>query len=486
MKPKTETVMPTEAQVGEEILALYSGLNVQLGGNVLPKPGDDIEYQFGLPIYEQMRNEPMLTALDDIVRILVLEAPLDFEPAVKAPGTTEEDYEAQLSQHEKAEEVRLFVKSEIKNLKSNIKTVLWEALEGYSVGHKLFEIVYEIGAEGIHIADLKPKGKKLYTIVVDNFMNTLGIIPGLNDGKLGFLQDAKTGLIGPEKFWVFAPRIKDGDPRGVAAYRACYAPWYEKQLTRPESLKFLKQFGGGMISLELPEITEKNRYVTVDGVKYERVVYYQSILTKFAVNGGAFSHEHGANITVHSSNGEGKAFQNQFDRSDREMALAFLKSTRAILEAQHGSKADSETSLDLLSSLVEWLRDSLCESIMHVVKLMVLLRFGVEAVQNLLPTATLAELQKEDIPALLSALSQALAAGMVTPEQLPYWDQKLGQPVRVVTEGEEVSDGSEEEQEDDAPKMGASFRTKSKANSERERLSQRYEAATEQLPQVSR
>ncbi|MBS1702903.1 MAG: hypothetical protein JST12_14660 [Armatimonadetes bacterium] len=484
MPPKSTNPTPSKEELNQVIPALYTGFGVTLGGMVLPKPGDDLEWEYGLNIYPKMLQEPTLSACDDIVRMLVLEADPEIKPNIEEPDSeSEPGYNDLLSEHEASKEVADYVEDLLKiRFQTKLRTIFWQMLEGYAVGSKLAEKVYGILDGAVQIVDVRPKSRKMYSLVVSPFYDVLGIRAGVaNVGMITDLNgfDFGNGFFPIDRFWLFTPKKgEDGSPIGVAALRSCYAPWYEKLLTRPESLKYMRQFGGGMVSLELPPITTQNKDVILpDGTKVDRVAYYQSLITAFASNGGAFATENGSKINVHSPNGEGKAFEAKFDRCDREMCLAFLKSSRAVLEAQYGSRADSQTSLDLLKSVVNWLRQALCESFSTVIATIVELRFGIDAVQNYLPSLVLEEAKDQDIPALLTALSSALSSGVITPQQMQFWDRKLGQPVR------DTADMQDPTEEEDAPEDGATFRRgkKSKASTIGSRLSQRYAAATEPL-----
>lgn len=470
---------PSESDLNQVIPALYSSMSVSVNGHILPKPGDDLQYEFGLNIYPKMLQEPVLAALDDIVRMLVLEADPVFPPAIKEPESeSDPNFEETQAEHEAAKEVSDYVTELLKKrFKTPLRAIFWQMLEGYGQAHKLAEKVFGIDNGAVQVVDLKPKPRKMYSLTVNPFYDVLGVKAGVS--TIGMITDLKgfdfqNDWFPIDRFWLFTPRMVDGNPMGHAALRPCYAPWYEKLLTRPESLKFMRQFGGGMVSLELPVITDKNKTVQVGDQLIDRQVYYQSLAQTFAANGGAFTLENGAKLELHVPDSEGQAFEAKFDRCDREMALAFVKSVRAILEAQHGSKADSETSLGLLKSLVNWLRGALCDSFNgSVIRTIVELAFGQEAVDKYLPCMTMEESKEEDIPTLLTALSSALAAGVITPEQMPHWDRKLGQPVREVTD-EEPTDPAEEE----APGKGATFRRQEKTDTYRQRLSKRYAKAT--------
>lgn len=477
-KAKTATVPePTKEELNQVIPSLFNGFNVTLGGIVLPKPGDDLEWEYGLNIYPKMLQEPTLAALDDIVRMLVLEAEPSITPNIKEPESqSDPNFDATSAEHERSKEVSDYVEDLVFNkFKTPIRTIFWQVLVAYAMGHSLAEKVYGILDGAIQVVDLKPKPRKMYSLVVTPFYDVLGVKVGASSlgmitAEAGF--NFSDGFFPIDRFWLFTPRMADGNPQGVAALRPCYAPWYEKLLTRPESLKYMRQFGGGMVSLELPPIDSKNEKITVGGVEWTRMDYYQFIIASFATSGGALTHENGSTLAVHVPDGEGKAFEAKFDRCDREMCLAFVKSVRAILEAQHGSRADSETSLGLLKSLVNWLRSILCESFANVIKTIVLLKFGQESVDKYLPRLTMEEAEDADIPSLLTALASALAAGVITPEQMPHWDRILGQPIREVTDTDPIDPA-----EEGAPTGGATFRRQKEIRTKRIDLQKRYAAA---------
>jgi phage gp29-like protein len=131
------------------------------------------------------------------------------------------------------------------------------------------------------------------------------------------------------------------------------------------------------------------------------------------------------------SEGEGQAFLSAIELYNREITHAVLKQTRATMEAQHGSRADSQTATDILDVVVGWVQGVLARAFRaQVVRRLVLMNFGSTAARELCPQVLFSGSGKPDFAATALAVAQLQSAGYLAASQLAGIDQMLSLPVR--------------------------------------------------------
>lgn len=347
----------------------------------LPMTIDDAEREYGIDIYERMKREPILAAIERVIKIVVLADGLTIAPRYSKPEdqTDAEKMDAWQKSEEMAEYVRAAI-DRLGKVSRPIMRTLWNLLDAPRLGHKLAEIVYDFIPDGpfagaLGIAEFQTKPRQNYVFVLDERNRFRGVIAKVPGGSIalrtGLVYDVSQipNAIAPEKLVILTLDDEDGDPRGVSWWRPLWDPWYRKQILKPEHMKTGVQFGGGMISVELPEKAESVSVKDPSGGEIRdrgtdgRVTLLASTLwtAQQLRNGGVGVFHNGTTVTVHTPKADSKFFDESFDMLDREMVTAFLLSARSILEAQHGSKADTDTSADLLDELKMFVRSRLCE-----------------------------------------------------------------------------------------------------------------------------
>lgn len=425
---------------------------VYLGGALLPASADDLTAAQGLHVYKRMESESAIASSDFILRALTLECGWKTGTAVEEPqdkkSRKREDVQAR-KDYEQAEKIRLYIQRMLDRLETPFEDILYTSLEAWLDGHKLFEKVRVIitdddGSRIAAVIDIKPKPRTGYQFAVTRNMDVVGVVPTRNGGALFWdfpnkaTADEKDKLVPPEDVIVVTSRGVDGDPRGQAAKRAAYDPWLRKQEAKPQQVKHATLFGSVRQSIEIPlseSIDKVPNELTIDGQKIGIVDYMMKSVMPALISSGIVTLPQGWTLKTHNPAGEGEVFERIFDRCDREMIQAILTVTRATTEAQHGSKADSQTAEGMLAGLVNWLRQLLCAAFEKwLFKPEVALQFGEEAARKFTPKLLMEVTDEEDIPGLLMAVARSYEAGTTTPEQLPYWDRVLGQPERDVTD----------------------------------------------------
>jgi phage gp29-like protein len=146
--------------------------------------------------------------------------------------------------------------------------------------------------------------------------------------------------------------------------------------------------------------------------------------------GTAIALKGGSRLEPIQSAGNGEAFIQAHDMLRREIVLGILRVTRATLESQHGSKADSQTAQDMLNVFVAFIR-RIVEQMMDrdVVSWLVDLNFGRSALQYA-PRFVLSRVEREDVAKLADAIAKLWSAEYFDESQVPELDQKLGMPHR--------------------------------------------------------
>jgi len=438
------------APVVTDIAGSYIGSSAQYGfiqvDRALPQTIDDAERDFGDDIYDRMANDAVLGGAEAYLKVLVLSVDLNVSPAIEEPRPHEA--RARHAEFAKAKQAADFCRAFLDRLAQTdrpIRKVLWEMLDAVRKGHRLAEIDAEVASDGILKGKLvpksiRPKPRHNYAFVLDeynSFRGVIAVVPGvsiaLRNGIVYGLEEIPNA-IAPSKLMVLTFGGKDGDPRGQSWFRRAYDPWYRKQIVKPESVKTAVQFGGGMITAIAPEdINQVNVQDPITGKTVHIQAAIQSILQQLS-NGGTATFPGGTKLEVHRPDSDGSYFEDFFDRCDREMVTTFLLSGRAMLEARHGSKADSGASQDVIDDLVQFVRHEICELIqLRLFRPFVEINFGTDFAERYTPKATMLKMSRPDFAANATAVAALTTAGYLDPSQLPDSDREiLGLPERPV------------------------------------------------------
>jgi hypothetical protein len=151
-------------------------------------------------------------------------------------------------------------------------------------------------------------------------------------------------------------------------------------------------------------------------------------------NGTALAMPYGASADLLFSQGEGRAFLEAFSLYDRQITTGVLGQTRATMEAEHGSKADSGQGADILATFIRQTRKALARVIRRdVLADLVEYNYGPE-LRNLAPRVSFGETEQIDVAPLMTAVSGLKRADYLDPSQLPDLDIQLGLTPRTAAE----------------------------------------------------
>ena len=357
------------------------------GVQALPTPVDSVEAELGDQSYTRMLTDAQVAANLNLLIASVLDGDLLFEPAALA----DDDPALAL-----AEEIAAYARRMLEDLDPSIDDVLWDLCESaLAYGLKVAEITWELATVGADagryiLSSLKPRPRDRFALVVDRYMNVLGILaaaPGQALAYRGPLRENQRAEVLPRsKFAALAFHPRDGDPRGRTILRAAYNPWWLKTQGWPEYLKYMMQFGTpSIIGETAPEATgDPATGMSAEDLLLSKLLAFQ--------NGTAIAVPPGTRITtlIGASAAGNDVFPLAAELFDSQITKAMLGVTRATQEAQYGSKADSGTAKSMLDGIVRQLRTTLVRMLRRDVLLpLVEVNFGPAAVLSLLPRVLL-------------------------------------------------------------------------------------------------
>jgi hypothetical protein len=263
-------------------------------------------------------------------------------------------------------------------------------------------------------------------------MCNIGILP------LIFAPVDVKEVIPREKCLILTHMPPEGDPRGTSLIRAAYNSWYLKQQIWPQYLKFLAQFGTPSIAAYLPpdagevevrDIQGNSRldgngnpiYITPEEAMLQKIIGF--------ANGTAIVLPNESRLDFLESKGDGSAYVNAIDLLDRQMVRAILLSTRATMEAEHGSKADSGTSQDLLGSVISSVRRRIEVAVYRdCIIPLVRYNFGDEIAESMCPYMSLTKVASQDVSDIGNMIANLARGGLIQDDQVNGIYQMIGLP----------------------------------------------------------
>jgi len=282
------------------------------------------------------------------------------------------------------------------------------------LGNKLAEKIVEPGTgldEGrLVLKDLKVKPRWSWLFVADVFLTLVGIL-AFDPQVGGFI------IVPKEKFFRTCWQEQDNDPRGTSLFRGPYPWWNLKQRLLPEYHKHLRQFAvptvvgktppGQDANLQIPYTDHQGKTTELSPQQHMA----RSIEDAWE-NGSVIVVPAEAEIEVHWPQGNGEPFIKGFGFIDRQIVYGLLGSTRDSMEAENGSKADSETSQDKTGNQIRTGRECLEKPFdRDVIRWLVELNWGAEIAERLSPSISLGDVEHQDVVKLMTAVSGLLKAG---------------------------------------------------------------------------
>lgn len=436
------TTDPTHEYIGSSVE--YGYWNVD---RVLPQSIDDAERLYGPDIYDRMVTDPLMAGIERVMKVLVLADGLSILPSHSRPirsSATQDD----IANYEHAKFYSDYVGYCIARLEEKdepIEETLYNLLDGPRLGHQLAEVTYESLAKGAHegkvaIESISCKPRRNYAFAMDpwnRLVGVLAIVPGVSPMLwTGIVQDPSRfpNCLAPEKVLIFSLERRNRNPQGVSWFRGCYDPWQRKQTQKKNTVNAGTQTGGGLVTAIAPQIDRTETFW--DPASQKEVTQTQAIYNALRHLGsgkpGVFPF--GTQIEVHQPPSANSYFDWFFDYADREIVTSFLLSSRSILEAKHGSKADVSNSQDLLDELKVFVRGRLCMLLSTLGRRLLRMSFGEDVARKFAPKFSMQKVSRPDFAANCTAVGSFLQgtqrAGFdLAPNQVAYFLQEvLGAP----------------------------------------------------------
>ncbi len=424
--------IPDAARIGRPDLTreyVASGVSYHAASVPLALPAtvDDVMRERGARHYEWMMTDPIVSASVRALTLAILAGGIDLKTTVSAkPGAKGLAPDEAL-----AADVVQFCWRCVERCKG-WHAFLMGMLGAAAFGNRMAEKTFEVAATGSDAGKLvwrsiKVKPRDAWQFVVDDAMNVLGVLFRRPGGARAFLPREKVAILS----W----QPEDADPRGTSALRPAVEPCNLKRLVWPQLYKHLCQFGSAsLVGKTAPGEVDRHP-VDEDGIPIPgaSLVSPQQFMASQLVafqNGSVLVVPAGAEVAPIQPQGDGAAFHAAVDLFNREIVQAILMQTRATMEAQHGSKADSQTGQDMFGLLVESGRQMLAGTLRDdCFRQLVALNYGQETADRFTPLVTFGT-EQQDRAAQWSAVASLMSSGYLGQSQLEELDSMMGLPIR--------------------------------------------------------
>lgn len=459
------SISPAQARreviVGPSIGTFGDGSGVMLAERI-----DAVIRAFGRHVYELMLYDADVSCAFELLKAGILSDGMRLSPAVKMdPGevVSERKRKADLNL---ADEICDAAIRATNGLDEPIDVVCDDMLSAIPFGCSLTEQTYKWGegedSDRLMFDSLVVKPMNSWLFRVDPYMKVIGIRGRTTDGW----RD-----LDPEKFAILTWKKKGRDPRGMSGFAPAYNPWNLKIQQYPEFGEFLSHFADPIIYLTAGENARSENYADpVTGkIRVRSVIEQVQDALRAIKSRTGLALPNGSTAGVLTPGTEGGAYHAAFDRFGAEIFRAIVFSSRPILEAKHGSKADSDAGADLIAMAFRKGRVAPQRCLQdQVYRRWVALNWGPDVARRLTPLPTFGS--PEGIAAdILNAFGNAFQKGFIDEAQLPHlWDmlglpaidqaamqarierqkQKQQQPPPPVQKGEPVQGGQDQQQGD--------------------------------------
>lgn len=418
---------------------------------------DDVERDVGLDTYERMLKDPEVSRAFWVLVLMVLSGGIQFMPRVTEPGMPDPEKQAEA---ETAKEYSEFIERVLMNMDTPLRTVLEQMLRALAYGNRVAELVYRIPKTGedaykLVLRAMKVKPRQSTAFVVDPFMNVLGLLfatpmqqwPVSVSG--GSIVDPKN-VLPRDKFAVLTFRTNNDDPRGESVLRSSYNAWNLKTKLWPMLLRYLSHYAvPTLIGTVGPDDADEPRYdengievKNADGsTVYDTATQAMGRALKQLHNATVFVGKNGSTVTPLAIPTTTTAvFSENFAMLDKQITSGIVLQTLATGEAQFGTRAQSQTHMQVLDLFIYALKEMVCEMLdRDVVQPLIRYNFGEEALK-LRPKISLGDAERRDFHADVAAVAQLFQTGYLDTSQIIEMDALLGLPKRDVEKAALLAD----------------------------------------------
>lgn len=417
---------------------------------------DDLTQDLGDDIYERMMND---SQIDSCMRILKAGI-LSEEGKIQSPILDEKS-----PKYEMGQKVAKFIEFCVKRLPLPLTCTLEEMLDGTALGHKTAEIIYEAvdyqemnqdGSEGqtrkvwvVESIRTKPRGSTAF--LVDAYMRVLGVlgqIPGLPypivSGQLVSDPSTIPNLLPRKKFFIFTNDPRDMDPRGRSSLRSSYTPWWFKQQTMQEELKYMAIYAvPSLIAITAEGAQEKVETDPTTGLPTGKIISPEqdNANTLAKIRGGSAGAFSGGTsiVPLPVPSTANSVFIQAKDWSDKQIAKAILASTLATEEGQHMARAASDNHMDILELGLRLKKARLGSCVKQdLFYALVEFNYGKKIADEYTPDYVLTDMNRSDWAMWSGVAVSMFSSGYLTIEQKQWIDKKLGLPKSQTDKGNDL------------------------------------------------
>ena len=222
-----------------------------------------------------------------------------------------------------------------------------------------------------------------------------------------------------------------GDPRGRSLFRMAHFHWRMLMDLWPEVFKGWKQFG---VPILYGTTAPGEGMVSPVDANGAEIAGKKPVTPEFALamrlhalrNGAVVAGKNGSDVKVVESSKDSSVVSGAVSILEGQIIRAILLQLRATMEAQHGSKADSQTGQDVMGTLVRFVRKWLERFLRSVLMRQNALNYGDDIARRLTPLVDLGGAEHQDFAANAAGVGLLYQAGYFTDDMLPEADTLLG------------------------------------------------------------
>lgn len=307
----------------------------------------------------------------------------------------------------------------------------WEMLDAVAERVKLAEHVMEAVPDGPDrglwtLKALKVKPREFWRFAVDDAMNVPAISAYTDRDRWEYL-DAR-------HFTWLSWDPREGDPRGRSCLDAAFHAFNTLNQIWPEAFQGWQKFGFPSVffttgEAEVGDVPLKDR----DGNLTGRT---QSPETRLALagaqmrSGATVAARYGAQAKVIESTRDGSMIEQAIKVLEAQIIVCILMQTRAIREAEFGSKADAENGTGVVGTFAQYLRSWLCAAARRPFLAMCEANHDREIARRSTPHISLGRIDPRNFSAICQAIGVLYQSGYFTEEQMVWLDGFMGLPPR--------------------------------------------------------
>jgi len=411
--------------LGKEIIQVNNNRIVSISST--PEHLDNIEARYGCEIYDTMMTDPIVNSSIELLKAKTLSStyklinPMQAKLNQKDKKVTQEDFE-------KAEEIKEYIQNMLNNFSLPFGTLLKELLNSLVYGSIVAEKTFDIVDGKYTITDIKIKPRKTYRFIVDEYNNCVGVSVVFNVFDNGKFDS----LVPKEKLIIFSHNPLYNNPYGISLLRPAYVYWKLKNIALDNYNKYLHIFATPPLVGILPPGLSKDE----EGNPLAEVMLRSLVNTQ---NGIALVIPNGSDVKALEINNSSDVYQKALKYYDNQIISCILKSSRATSEAEFGSKADSQTSSDIITDLIGGLQQSLAETVYdNIFYQIVELNWGKEQAKNYTPKIQFNDSNLNSIIKFSYAISQMWSSGFLDESQKVALDDLMNLPNRAVKTQEQL------------------------------------------------